>query len=504
LAWSPNGGGTLTTVLPGGTCSTSGGKVNQLTGRVYFGLDYGCSPQRLYTWIPGGSLSTLINNGNGIPWNTAFDSNTGRYYFGISNWGDPIYSHHTSTGLSTLAGDPSSGIHFPGNSNHGMVVDSVSGRLYFKTADTNCDDSCQPSANKSIYTWANGVLSTILFNKRDPGYKSITLNPATGGIYFGERLNTNGSFYHWSTSTGLSTVATGLRQPGYASTAVADNGRVYFGENGSAHSFLTWTSTGGVFTILSGRSYPGLYSTAVDTSTGRVYFGEGSATGNFYTWYPSTGGGSTVPLVRVSNLGEPSNQPQSMEFNSGTYTAMTQDGSRNFYLLETSGKTVDRYTYSSSASAYTRSSRLAWTTWATTVGAIAIDASTNGIALLDTGNKQIDIYADRTVNGTPAAPTSLSISGTTTPTGLAVSNRTGDYLVLDSALQSSSFVRLFVYSNTGTLKRTLTIDVTTANLSVSATGETDFKILYNDQDNILYLLSPSLGRIFALSLPEYL
>jgi hypothetical protein len=334
---------------------------------------------------------------------------------------------------------------------------------------------------------------------------SAAVDPKTGGVFFGEKGNP-GNFYYFHSSTGLSTIVSGLKWPGVTSTIVDNDGRVYFSDFNWPNNVYSWSPSTGLSTIISNAQCAGcMEAIGIHRTTGRAYIGTySSGSGHVYTFMPSSTTGTNASVRRASQTGEASNQPLNLAYNSGTYTGMTQDVNRAIYLLETSGKTVDRYTYDGGDSRYERQSQLAWTTWATTVGAIAIDSSTNGIALLDTGNKQIDIYADRTVNGTPAAPTSLSISGTTTPTGLAVSSRTGDYLVLDSALQSSTNVRLFVYSNTGTLKRTIAIDVTTANLSVSATGETDFKILYNDQDNILYLLSPSLGRVFGLSLPEYL
>src|SRR5690606_34496755 len=120
--------------------------------------------------------------------------------------------------------------------------------------------------------------------------------------------------------------------------------------------------------------------------------------------------------------------------------------------------------------------------WAATVGAVAVDEGSTAVALLDTGNKQIDRYADRSVDGVPAAPASFSIAGQTdNPTGLEISDRTGNYLVIDSTTRGTgagSYINLVIYNGqTNAYIKSIPIVVSTANLAVNASTEYNFKIM---------------------------
>ncbi|MEB3206191.1 MAG: hypothetical protein VKK59_02435, partial [Vampirovibrionales bacterium] len=178
-----------------------------------------------------------------------------------------------------------------------------------------------------------------------------------------------------------------------------------------------------------------------------------------------------------------------------------RDVNSDMFGLNTSDQTVEYYIFNDALSVYQRASTFSYAGLVSNASAIALDQAADTLALLDAGNKQIDIFSNKYVGG---APTALSLAAAINPTGLAIVQHNGNYLVLDSALQTDNTIRLMVYNSSGLLLQSIAIDVTAASLGVSGTSETNWKIHYNDADNLLYLLSPSLGRIFGLSLPRYL
>jgi hypothetical protein len=184
---------------------------------------------------------------------------------------------------------------------------------------------------------------------------------------------------------------------------------------------------------------------------------------NFYIYVVGASGGSSVR--RADPLGGFTNTTKSLTASGATsgIAGAAYDNDRKIYLLDNTSREVDCYQESSNV--YTLASSLGWSGGASTVSAIAIDSADTSIALLDAGNNQIDVYSDRSVNGaaTPTSSISLAGLGVTTPTGLAISGRTGNYLVLDSALQSGTSVRLFVINTAGTLVSTISINVTSSN-----------------------------------------
>jgi hypothetical protein len=186
-----------------------------------------------------------------------------------------------------------------------------------------------------------------------------------------------------------------------------------------------------------------------------------------------------------------------------TYTAACQDIHGDIYLIESGNKTIDHYHYNMAASKYVLASQLNWSATSANVKAAAIDQSNSKISLLNAQSKRIDIYPDRTASGTAPNPTTLSLASITNPTGLAINGRTGDYLVVDSTVSSNKITIYVLDSSTGSTKSTFTIDVSTANLSVNETTETNFKIQYDDQNNILYLIAPTIGRVSAIGMPQY-
>ncbi|MEB3244944.1 MAG: hypothetical protein VKJ06_03045, partial [Vampirovibrionales bacterium] len=169
--------------------------------------------------------------------------------------------------------------------------------------------------------------------------------------------------------------------------------------------------------------------------------------------------------------------------------------------------TIAQYNYQANRNRLHYTDKLDVSATTPTVSALAIDPGSSRIALLDGTNLQIDVYNDRNASGS-ASPSQQIGTAATTPTGLAINARTGDYLVLDSALVDNK-VRLYVYDATSTtlfpvLNRTISIPVTAATLGTDETAETNFKIAYNERNNVLFLIAPTSKRVYALSLPALL
>lgn len=476
--------GTLSTVLgsltnPGYASSIS---VVPSTGRVYFG-----DSTNFYSWL-GGTLSTIVSETYPGSYSTAVDPLTGRVYFGVSGAGSGNFYTWEDGVLSTiLTGRPQSGM-------TDITVDPNNGRVYFG----------EHNATGNYYTWANGTLSTLLTSKPYPGaIGSTTIDPATGRIFFAERAAT-GNIYTWSNGTLSTLVSSAALVNGSNMTIDSTTGRAFFTDDTHVYSWLNGTLS----TLASTQNYPGYGgSLQYHPSTQHLFWGEnGGGTSRFVVWSPNTS--QTGTLLRANSSGTPSAQYYNLEATSDTYIASAQDSQGDLYLVNDTQDSVDRFRYNNATGKYTRISRMGWSSWASAVKAITIDQASSGLTLLarnkNTSAWEIEVYADRTIDGTPASPTLLSLpGGSTTPTGLAVNGRTGDYLVVDSTLNGTN-INLFVLDGTdGTLEQTIVIDVSATNLSTSAVTETNFKIGFNDQENILYLLAPTTGYIYGLALPQY-
>lgn len=378
-------------------------------------------------------------------------------------------------------------------------------------------------ADDNVTTWKADTGVTVV-----PGgtigaswYKNpVAFVGNTDVFYFGKN---NGRIYRWEPPNTLTTVTTGFTVSNaarYGRIAADSTGRVYFSggssdenTNSVVTSVWTWHPDTGMSTILSNIA-TFAYSFKSHPHGGVYFCGKVSGSDNCYYWAKNLGG---LNLQRATDTGAPS-QGKSYTFNfqGSNYTSLAETSDGNFFFLDSSAKTIEYYTGTSDSNGnktYSRQSYFSWGGHASTVGAIAINEGTTSIALLDTGNKQVDVYANRLATGSPT-PSSFSVAGQATlPTGLVQSNYTGNYLVLDSNVLTSAgrkYVQLHIYSSAGTYLRTYPIYVDLKGvgkpdgLSADASSETNFKIALESRRNILYLLSPSLNKIFALSMPEYL
>src|SRR5262249_16876530 len=127
---------------------------------------------------------------------------------------------------------------------------------------------------------------------------------------------------------------------------------------------------------------------------------------------------------------------------------------------------------------------------------------------------QIDIYTNRKATGTVSANSQLPLPDSN-PTGLATSGRTGNWFVVDSTVQATApnkYVQLYIFNNGGTQLSgspykiylgTAPTDTGATGLDTDATTETNFKLQYDTAKNILYLIAPNVGRVYAMTLPDY-
>lgn len=452
--WSP-GDGTATDILGAdeaypGLHSVA---VHYATDRVYFG-----SGNHFYTWTSGGGLTTIHTTSGAYPgyFSTAVDQNTGRVFFGEYKASGRFYTWLPGDGAPTAIGPT---MDYPGAKS--TVVDQNTGRVFFG----------EGSSSGEFNTWLNGILTQIIPSAYFPGYEAVEVDKNTGRVYIGTSMTgSNTNLYTWYNST------------------------------------LT--------NIVTGTSAPGGKGLQVDPTSGRVWFDYGTTSERkiaYWSNYATTTSASTVK--KANPFGEPITQGTAIKYSADTYAASAQDLQGNLYLVNSTDKTVEKYAYDGSVGRYTKRSSFDWSGYAATVVAAAIDQSTNGITLLAQtagGQWQIQKYANRDTNGGIAAPTSFSLAAIGSPvignpTGMAINNRTGDYLVIDSGVAIDTVKRrLFVVDGTsGGLEQTYLIDVSAANLSTNSVTESNFKVLYNEKDNVLYLTAPTLGNVYALSLSQF-
>lgn len=273
--WSEAGG--LSTIIPEGlNINSAGGSIALTdTGRVYMG-EY-CNPGMMLTWTAAGGLASLTPTQLNQPGRYSIAVYGERVFFAENGADGDVYTWLPGGGLTTIC--DACGTH-PGR--EAWFLDST-GRYSFGDRD----------GSGNFYTYHSSTgLTTVISGLNQPGYQSTAGTPS-GRVYFGEIADFS-DFFTYHVSTGLSTVISGNKL-GVKAIAVLDNGRVFFGSqryNAPKGPFLTYHPNTGVTTIFTSGG-PGRYgytfALAVDNSDERVYFGGDSDTPGFWTWNPSAG-----------------------------------------------------------------------------------------------------------------------------------------------------------------------------------------------------------------------
>lgn len=483
-------GGALSTIMSDQRNPGSSMAVDPNTGRVFFASshkDDAADNTNFHTWA-GGTLSTLLSNRPALG-ATLVNPVNGRVFFGEGQMGGNYYTWHASTALSTLLTNrPNPGV-------ESSAVDPATGRVFF-------GEKSDPGTGH-FYTWFSGTLSTLVENRINPGLGAIAVDPATGRVFFGDQSGGSGTFYTWQNGV-LSVLQSGVTNPGsYAMSVDPQTGRVFWGDDANLYAW----SNGTLSTLVSGVTNPGFKSLRYDPSSDLLYYGVGNSMRALSV------NRQTGILYRANAFGVPSSQYYPIQRLTDVYVASTQDIYGDLFLANSTANSIDRFHYNKTEDLYERVSQLLYGTWANEVRSIAVDQSDTSISLLarslDTGNWTIMRFANRSEEGVPLVPTTLdlsSIPNLVTPTGLAINRQTGDYLVINSSVSNSAITLYIIDGITGEAKteEPIRIHIGSPYLSVPAVGETNFKIAYNDQENILYLMTPNIGYIYGLSLPQYL
>jgi hypothetical protein len=522
FTWLPSAGVTTASVIMGNLADNfqyTAMAVNPATGGLYFG-DGKTGNSRLYYWNPSTGTTTLVNTGANsysVGMYGLAVAPDGRVYFGEA------YGNGSNPKLWTWKPGTTFTLLFSSGADHIAVLGENNGNFFF--ADQNklyWGNISTPGVNTVIMTGTNPGHEDLVDNIW--GAKNPFLIRDDGRIFFTDARSGSSSMWTWKSDTGLSTLYTSAGgHPGHAGSMVLDdNGRFYFtgrseslgGSTSNAEPMFTWHETTGLSTIMGpNKDVFGTYGTmaAIPGSPGGVYFqAQGGMSYGYpvWRWVP----GLSSSQISGSAVGAPNSNNITLTMAGGSYQASAQDSSGYIYYLDSTNKTIDAYKSATTngKTSYTRVSSFGWGSWTTSPTAIAVDESSTGIALLDSANKRIDIYPNRLANGSSSAPTSFSVSSKAAlPTGLAISNRTGNYLVLDSTVKGTNpnkYVTLYIFAGSNkAFLRSYDIVVGTGGLSPDdASAENNFKIALDNRRNILYLISPSLGKIFALSMPEYL
>ncbi|MGE0201462.1 MAG: hypothetical protein AB7P76_10895 [Candidatus Melainabacteria bacterium] len=514
-------------ILGGVSYVASGGGmlVDNASARLIFGSNRADSPNYVFTWAPGQGLSTIFNSSPSA-YNVTFsapvfsgdqtyryshssatESGKPRFFFLIGN--SNIASWHPDTGLSYLWDMGNQAVQ------KGPIIAAQDGRVFFGSTDR-------------MMTWQSSAgLSTIITGLSEPGNMAIDVDPSSSRVFFGENTSGARKMFTWHASTGVSTIFSGTNRTGgewldYNPT----DGLIYFGNDGSSNAnsgFYAWGPTTGLSTILMAK-YPGKRSTYVNEAQGGVYFGHADFTGHFYYYNPGVSGSSaTLSAGAVTSMGSLTHLTGGFDSDStySNYTVSAQDVDGEFYFVDGTANKLDRYTWDAVDSRYELTTQVSLGTWAGNVRAIAIDQADNGIALLvydGASEKKIYHYNNRRSASPTLTTHNLATALATAPgkpTGLTVNGRTGDYLLIDATRNGGDpnyYSEVLVLSKAdwgtaGAITTTETFKLKTKDsnfVSSDVSGETNFKIFYDDERNILYMLAPVSKRMFAMTLPKYL
>ncbi len=251
------------------------------TERVFFG-EYGSGSAAVWSW-KNNVLSTIITNGYSSSQNAITATDSGDTVF-LGEWKWPSASTRSwvwnpSTGLSTIG--------ITGNLiGSDTAKFDTTGRLYV---------SDRTSAGPSkVWTWKNNVLSTIISNTYQwigGGNRDEPALLPSGHIAFSQSHGGAGGFYLYKDNV-LSTLilpgTSGAHDPGYFSTEITPDGRIFMGEGNPCCGPLRWrTWKDGVMSTLLSHTSTGFDAMSTMGPDGRVYYGsEGTSAGNglYFTW----------------------------------------------------------------------------------------------------------------------------------------------------------------------------------------------------------------------------
>ncbi|MGE0201463.1 MAG: hypothetical protein AB7P76_10900 [Candidatus Melainabacteria bacterium] len=549
LTWKS---GVLSTLLSSTDVSPGTGSMTVGSDeRAFFGT-YAMSGGKMWTWKSDTGLSTLLTGANLPGYYATYVGADNRWYYATTDTTGNMWTWASSTGLSTLCTacnaypmrqaaclDDNNRLYYTVASRvHTYLPATGMSTLHYTMPSYNRNAyACSSdrvflgveSSTGRLYTYATGTgFSTIVAGSYLGDYDVEALD--NGRVFFGSQT-ANLPFYTWKVDTGLSTIAppsAGISY-GFRNALAVDNSdsSVYFGATITSGNkrFWRWSATDGLSTIIDEASITNIGNNgSVRTDdNGRVYFSNDTT---LWTYKAGGGGGSSsVPAVDIADaLGTNANKTLGFQITgTPTYIAVAQDVDGEIYFVDSSTNKIDRYTWDTVDGRYELTTQITLGAWGGNVRAVAIDQADNGIALLvydGASEKKIYKYDNRRTASPTLTTHNLATAMATVPgkpTGLSVNGKTGDYLLMDSTRNGASgsyysnlyLLRKADWNTTGAITIQDTLKVRTddsAYISVAADGETNFRILYDDNRNILFLVAPSASyrRVYAMSLPRLL
>lgn len=419
---------------------------------------YGAEDQ-VYRWTPGDPSPTLlINQINHTLLKPEVDQHNKRVFLqmfnnnSITTW---VWSK--TNGATTITSSWQYGIIQDGMNSRTFLIEPTSGAAIFYTK------SLAPFHSAWMLWQPNGTLTTLLSNNTSQSHVGGCVDHVKRRVAFSNKKN----FYTWSSNDGL--------QSWYSTASGKDIDRMACNPH-----------NGDVLAV----------ETGVNAFT--VWQPPASFTTN--TAYASTPYGYVL-------------DPIEMQFkHSLTAIGSTMDLKGNVYTLDNAGY-ITRFSSEGTDTikaiatrAYVEKARIYV---GVNCGDIALDTDTNTLYIADSCNNRvlrINGNISKMPDGTSPSTTLIldhnNLPATNTITSIAYSPRSRTLLICDSYVNSQQ-IRIYGWSLvSNSLQYNVSINVSDLK-GVDGTGVNDYKIEYDDKNNLLYLLSPTLNRVFLLMFSRY-
>jgi hypothetical protein len=526
--WIPNAsgtGGSLTTIASGLNRAGSGGAlfpIPSANNKLIFGDRNG-----LYYWQEGqAGISTIVYEVDSRPAyfdksnrprtpssikqtikGAVLDTDNSVFYFYTSGTYSGTYAYNYSN--HTLTTLTPTGLNYGKDS---LTLDLINNKLYIGNTST---------VNKAIFQWdANANTLTTLITNISKG-EALRVTHSPRALIVGAAENNDLSVFNFTSNTIITIPVFGsnIAKDNFFDEATqqiffaASYGDSAMGSNG----YYSYSPQTGLHTLVEPNSFaintPFYdYSTGIDTNHKLIFLGSSFGSRpvyvlNYSQANPATVGGN-IKLYRATATGAPQAHGLINIANGKTYAAMATDADNTLYLLNTTDGTLQHYTYYTPTKTHnlTGSGTLN-ASYYTASSALALDEASTAIWLLQPTSKTLYQFANRKATGALTPAVTVSVNQNTTPTGIAMDQRNGHLYVIDSN-KTGNNITLRHYNAAGAYlgaSHDVAIDVSATGLGAgnAATTETAFRIEIDEIGNILYLIAPSLGKVYALSMPLF-
>jgi type II secretory pathway pseudopilin PulG len=458
----------------------------------------------LYAWKEGQSnLTTILSsamtlNDASRPRHFDFNGDEQIVYAAASSTPSTVYAYNFSTDTLTTVGstvDPAY-----------SAQDSNTDWYYFPT---------YPHGAIRAYNSTSGSLTTVVSGSDIGfGFNGLCLSPDSNFMFVGGSSAASNRSTVTNLSSGITTVISGHSNSGHDNVACSRSENRFFFGTSSDSVLYSWSDTDGLETLLDADSHHlQRHSYLIDDDRKRLYIGNNQTSRNFYYYqFGENVAVADTSLYQAQTTGalqESKTVTLSNTVGSVVYTSLEQDAHGNLYAANATMATIDAYSFDNTEGKYLLATQLESNSSIIDSNAVlALDGNNEGAAVLTPSTRTVQWFSNKRVNGAASPASSFSVAENTSPTGLAINRKTGDYLVLDSTLTGSQQVTLRTYNNSGVYQsgQDILIDVSDDNLGagLGATTETQFRIKLDEIKNQLYLIAPTLNRYYVFSLPSSL